>query len=147
MNLYRNSNYFTALSEFKAIKKLKIRLLSKTVLKGSVECFKHCKQLNDIDIEYYELRKNFFANIASFVPKLQSLRIDTKKGLPNSFINPFRSMKCIEKIIYNYYDDRDHTTYEKCWFFGKCLLEVILNYDEINVKPITDNCGLIIFKY
>ena len=62
-------------NQFQAINKYKFKLYNNTVLSGSVECFKHCKQLNDIDINYPELTEDFFANIALFVTKLQSLHI------------------------------------------------------------------------
>ena len=60
-----------------------------TVLSGSVECFKHCKQLNELDIDYRKLREDFFANIASFVPKLQLLKIKSDQQFSDTFINLF----------------------------------------------------------
>ena len=91
-----SQDFFEIFSEFKAIKKLKINLFDrKQSIDGSVECFKHCKQLNDIDINYPELREDFFANIASFVPKLKSLRIRTYYRFSHSFIHNFHSMKDI----------------------------------------------------
>ena len=59
-------------------------------MSGNVECFKHCKQLIDIDINYPELTEDFFANIASFVPKLQSLQISTNKLGEPRILPPFR---------------------------------------------------------
>ena len=74
-----SDRFFYIFTIFKSLKYLKIHLWTKTVLSGSVECFKHCKQLNDIDIDYNQLKENFFTNIATFVPKLQSLRISTEQ--------------------------------------------------------------------
>ena len=59
------------------------------LVNGSIECFKHCKQLNDIDINYPKLREDFFANIASFVPKLQSLRVITETHFSESLLIRF----------------------------------------------------------
>ena len=137
---------FAALTEFKAIKKLKVQLSSETVFSGSIGCFKHCQQINELIIEYFELTEDFFTNIATFVPKLQKLRITTKKGLSDSFINSFRSMKSLQKVVYSYYDKETHSTYKKYWYFGKSLIEVMLSPNGMNVKHINNNCGLIIHR-
>ena len=108
-----SNRFFRIFSEFKSIKKLKIKSSQNTVLLGSVECFKHCKQLNDIDINYSELREDFFANIASFVPKLQYFHIRTKRKFSHSFIDSFNSMKFIQKV------DLKTQEYDKIWYFGK----------------------------
>ena len=65
-----SDRFFYSFTHFRPIKFLKIHLWTKTVLSGSVECFKHCTELNEIDIDYSELSENFFTNIATFVPKL-----------------------------------------------------------------------------
>ena len=59
-----SNRLLTIFTEFKAIKKLKIQLPLGKKVKGSIECFKHCKQLNDIDINYRKLREDLSANIA-----------------------------------------------------------------------------------
>ena len=41
-----SDRFFEIFSEFESIKKLELHLTHNTVLSGSVECFKHCKQLN-----------------------------------------------------------------------------------------------------
>ena len=125
-------------SEFKAIQKLKIQLPSDTVLSGSVECFKHCKQLKHLDINYRELREDFFANIASFVPKLQLLNIRTKNNFSDSFINLFQTLKNIQNV-----NLRLNNGEVMNWYFGKSLIEVMLSPNGVNVKHINDNCGLI----
>ena len=56
---------FHLFSHFKAVKKINVILPNNTVLLGNIECFKHCKQLIELDIKYSELREDFFANIAS----------------------------------------------------------------------------------
>ena len=122
--------------EFKAIKKLNIVLKHTIVLSGSVECFKHCKQLIDIDICYPELREDFFANIASFVPKLQSLRIITDQNFSDSFINSFNSMKFIQNVY-----SQTNIGYRN-WCFGKCLSEVKASWKGKHVIRVNDNCGL-----
>ena len=65
--------FFDIFTEFKAIKKLKIKMISYycKVLSGSVECFKHCKQLYELDINYNGLREDFFTNIQLFIPTLK----------------------------------------------------------------------------
>ena len=92
-----SDRFFNVFYHFETIKKLFIYSPQYTIMFGSVECFKHCKQLKHLDIEYFELREDFFANIASFVPNLKSLRIETKNQFSNSFINSFHSMKSINK--------------------------------------------------
>ena len=132
--------FFISLSTFKAIKKLNLRLFNSTVVKASVECFKHCKQLKHLDIHYPELREDFFANIASFVPKLQLLQISTEKEYSDSFIDSFHSMINIRKVfLFRCYKPIP----KKYWYFGKCLSEVMLSPNGMNVKHITHNCGLI----
>ena len=91
-----SDQFFNVFLHFKTLKKLTImfdRKRHNTVLSGSVECFKHCKQLTDIDINYSELREDFFVNIATFVPKLQSLQITTNNKFSDSFIHLFDSIK------------------------------------------------------
>ena len=97
-----SDRFYSSLSEFKAIKKLKITLLDDIEAKGSIECFKHCKQLIELDITYDKMREDFFANIGSLVPKLQLLRITTLKQYSDSFIDSFHSMKYIQKVEHYY---------------------------------------------
>ena len=137
-----SEEFFDIFSAFKAIKKLKIHLMPKNKMNGSIECFKHCKQLNDIDINYPELREDFFANIASFLPKLQSLRIRSDNRFSDSFINKFNSMKNIQRFNHIYGNQ-----YDSNWYFGKSVSEVMLSPNGMNVKHITHNCGLIIDQF
>ena len=132
--------FFDIFNEFKAIKKLIIDLWNKTVLSGSVECFKHCKQLIDIDIKYSELTEDFFTNIELFVPKLQFLLIKPYKQFSDSFINSIHSMKNIQKV--NVMVDRSNIFDSKYWYFDKCLTEVMLSPNGMNVKLVTDYCGI-----
>ena len=132
-----------AIYKFTTIKVFRIYLPKNTVLSESVECFKHCKQLIELYISYDELTEDFFANIASFVPKLKTLRIRTEKQYSDSFINSFHSMKNLQKVeIALRYVLNFHSEY-KTWYFGKSLLEVMLSPNGMNVKHINDNCGLI----
>ena len=137
-----SDRFFDVFTHFKAIKKLKLLSQFETVI-GSVECFKHCKQLNDIHISYDGLKEDFFTNIATFVPKLQSLRIRTDEKFSDSFINSFHSMNYIEKIDLNI--NIDSSNY--FWCFGKCLTEMRLSPDRKKVKRVNDNCGLIYTFY
>ena len=136
-----SDQFFDIFTNFKAIRKLKITLKIDKALKGSVECFKHCKQLNDIDISYKKLPKDFFINIKIFVPKLQLLKISTDNQFSDSFIDSFHPMKCIQKVeLHNDWSKYDDY---KIWYFGKCLSEVMFSPNGMNVKRINDNCGLI----
>ena len=135
-----SDRFFAVFHEFKAIKKLKIFVFHNKELSGSVECFKHCKQLIDIDISYPQLREDFFANIASFVPKLKSLHIITDKQFSDSFIESFHSMKNIQRVTLRYINE-EKRYFEKFWYFGKSVSEVMLSPNGMNVKHITHNCG------
>ena len=109
-------------------------------LSGSVECFKHCKQLIELDIKYSELREDFFTNIATFLPKLQSLEIWTKKQFSDSFIDLFNSMKNIQRVKLRVNNESIEI---KFWYFGKKLYEVMSSAKGKDVKRVNDNCGLI----
>ena len=106
--------FFDVFTHIKAIKKLKIDLPNnKRVLSGSVECFRHCKQLTELDIDYNGLTEDFFTNIAEIFPKLQLLRLTTEQGFTNSFIDSFRSIKSLQKMEIK---SRDYIKYR---YFGK----------------------------
>ena len=137
-----SNNFLALFSEFKSIKILNIRLTNNRVLSGSVECFKHCKQLKHLDINYPELREDFFANIASFVPKLQSLCIQSHKQFFDSFINCFQSMKNL-KFVFHFIYISGKQDLNNCWYFGKCLSEMMLINNGEHIKQINDNCGFI----
>ena len=94
--------FFNVFYNFIAIKKLNIQLPDNTIINGSVECFKHCEQLIELDITYPELREDFFANIASFIPKLQFLRISTLKKFSETFFDLFKHRKHFQELDYNY---------------------------------------------
>ena len=133
---------FNVFTHFKVLKKLRIAIRSETVLSLSVKCFKHCKQLNDIEILCPALTEDFFANIASFVPKLQSLRIITEKQFSESFADFFDSMKYIQKVC-SLVDESDEIVSVRNWYFGKSLSEMMLSKDGMYVIPVYDDCGLL----
>ena len=139
----KSDQFFNAITEFKAIKVLRISLPYDTVL--FIECFKHCKQLYELDISYPELREDFFANIDLFVPKLQLLKIGSNKQFSDLFILPFQSMKRIQKIEFRRYNKANKIIDNKTWCFGKSLIEVMLSPNGMNVKHITHNCDSITF--
>ena len=139
-----SDQFFDIFSNFKGIKRLRISLSLEKVLPGNIECFKHCKQLNELHIRYHELREDFFANIASFVPKLQLLRIETRKQYSESFVNLFCAMKFIQNIILTYVNYFEGQTY--IWYFGKKLTEVMSSPNAMNVIQVNDNCGLIVHE-
>ena len=144
-SLLISDQFFDLFYEFKAIIKLLIIIPNNRVLSGSVECFKHCKQLNELHITYPELREDFFANIASFVPKLHLLSIQTDKQFSDSFIELFLLNKYIQKVFLtiSFSEEIDNNCYYKCWYFNKCLSDVMTSPEKTNVIRINDNCGLI----
>ena len=97
-----SDRFFYIFNKFEAIKKLKIKLEHNTVLAGSVECLKNCKQLNELEIIYSELREDFFANIETFVPKLKLLQMETRKHFSDSFINYLHSIKNIRSVDHSF---------------------------------------------
>ena len=135
--------FFDSLSEFKAIKKLKIWFEKSVETNRSVKAFKDCLQLKELDIDYPKLTPNFFTNIESFVPKLQFLRIITNEKFSDSFIDSFHSMENIQKVVLSFKDVMKQEFYTKYYYFGKSLIEVMLSPNGMNVKQINNNCGLI----
>ena len=114
-----SDRFYEIFSEFKAIKKLTIWLSLKFSLSGSVECFKHCKQLKELIIIDRHLTEDFFANIASFVPKLQFLCIGTEsKQFSNSFIDSFHTMKYIQDVRLIDYNQKQNF-HKRFWYFDK----------------------------
>ena len=91
-------NFFHIFKKFKAIKKLGIDLPHNRVLSGSVECFKHCKQLNELKMTYPKLTQQFLANINIFFPKLQTLVITTDQHFTKAFINSLQLIKNLKTI-------------------------------------------------
>ena len=131
-----SDRFFDIFKEFKAIKKLKINLDANEVLSGSVECFKHCKQLNDLHINYSELREDFFANIATFVPKLQSLCITTQKPFSDSFIYSLNSMKNLIKVYLNIVNNDMTAIRFDYSYFGKCYDKIVCKTMDVIRIPI-----------
>ena len=112
-------------------------------MKGSIESLKHCKQLKHLDIRCEQINEDFFTNINVFVPKLQFIEITSRIQFSESFIDSFNSMKNIHKVILRVYDSKVNKYNIKNYFFVKCLSEVMLSPNGMNVKHITHNCGLI----
>ena len=131
-----SDRFFDAFTHFKAIKKLHLVLWPIQSVNGSVECFKNCKQLNELHICYPKMKEDFLSNIQLFVPNLRSLRIQTREQFSDSFIDSFHSMKDIQKVVLS----KETTKY---WYFGKSLSEVMLSPKAKKVKSMTNNCGLI----
>ena len=144
-------HFFDIFYEFKAIKKLKIELpkiIKNTWNRISVECFELCEQLEELDINYPELREHFFANIATVLPKLQTLRVKTFHQFYDSFFDFFQSMNCIQRVELSVetwdYDMKAIGIETKYCYFGKSLSEVMLSPMGKNVKLFADNCGILI---
>ena len=139
-----SEQFFDLFKDFKAIEKLILYLPHSEEVYGSIECFKHCKQLKHLDIFYDELTEDFFTDIEKFLPKLQLLKIESVYKFSNSFINSFHSMKNMQKVSLTFNNEENQESYKKIWYFGKCLSEVMLSPNGMNVKHINDNCARII---
>ena len=139
-----SDRFFASFSEFKRIEELNVIFLTDSVMKGSIESLKHCKQLKHLFIHYPRLREDFFANIASFVPNLRSLEIHIRNQYSDSFIKSFHSMKNMETVILIVNNSMNKCYEEKNYYFDRSLSEVMLSPNGMNVKHITHNCGLII---
>ena len=138
-----SDRFFDVFTHFKAIKILRIELPNNmSVFSGSVECFKHCKQLYDIDINNPELKEDFFTNIATFLPKLQSLNIYTSIQFSDSFIDSFHAMKDIQNI-----ELIDNNEFLKMWKFGKRLTDMMLSPNGKRVIRVNDNCGRVNYDF
>ena len=55
-------------------------------------------------------------------------------------------MKSVQNVVHIVDKDILERKHFKIWYFGKCLSEVMLSPNGMNVKPITDNCGLNEYK-
>ena len=133
---------FDVFNQLKVIKKLKIESKDNRVLSGSVECFRDCKQLYDIDLTLDELNDDFFSNMGSIFPQLQRLRISTNRSISDSFVNSLHSRKSIVKVSLFVFNEPNNTYYKKCWYFGKRLFEVKASPKGKDVIDIGHNCGL-----
>ena len=112
--------------------------MSNTSVKGSVECFKHCQQLYDIDIDYMEITEDFFANSGSFVPKLQYLRVVTQNKFSDSFTDSLKSLKNIQSVEYIFQNEDYQTIHSQTNYFGKCSsIERFKDMDVIRVPIIS----------
>ena len=90
------------------------------------------------------MTENFFANIHLFLPKLQYLNIKTMEDFSDYFILSFNSLKNIQRVKYKFVNWAEKSEQINCYYFDKCLIEVMLSPNGMNVKHITHNCGLII---
>ena len=136
-----SNRFFDIFTHFKSLTKLKIVLRHKTVMNGSVESFKHCKQLIDLSLKFSELSEDFFIDIESFVPKLQLLDISSKKWFSESMANSFTKMNNLQNVYIAY--DSEEAENIMVWYFGKHLYEVMSRSEQSHVIRINDNCGLI----
>ena len=140
-----SEKFFDIFLEFKALKKLILSLPFNIILNGNIESFKHCKQLNELYINYPELREEFFVNIGSFVPNLKILSIRTQKQYSDSFINSVHSMKNIQKITLTF-DNPDNRKFNyKFWFSNNGLPEKWVKLWQKKMININDKCVLIAY--
>ena len=137
-----SNRFFDVFTHFKAIKKLNIVLWHKKVMNGSVESFKHCKQLIDLDLRFPDLSEEFFIDIKFFLPKLEFLIISLEKELSDSFIDSFQLMKNLEYVFSIYHNKEEKKIHTKNWYFGKHLYEVMSRSEQSNIIRVNDNCGV-----
>ena len=116
-------------------------------MNGSVDSFKHCKQLINLNLRLPKLSKDFFINIESFVPKLQLLYISSEKDFSETIPDSFTKMINLQKVSIVYDNVNEKKTYVKHWGFGKSLYEVMSRSIESNVFRINDNCVLISYDH
>ena len=129
---------FDILSAFKSLRSLSI--LGKFISsKGGIKKLYWCSQLRHLRIINTLLDKDFFVDIATTLPNLRTLHINTGQIFSESFIKPFLSMKFIEKVIHRI--DYRNSIYSDEWYFGKQLREMKFKYT--NIIHITNNCGLV----
>ena len=133
--------FFDTFSEFKAIQTLRIYSRHNTVLKGSIESLKYCKQLKHLDLDYLKFTEDFFTKINVFLPKLQFICFSSRKKFSDSFIDSFLSMKNIQKVIIHVYNLPIIEYYTKYYYFGKCLSEIMLSPYRLHVIRFNDNSG------
>ena len=103
-SLIISDNIFFSLSEFRSLERL---IFNSTLMghwNGSVECLKYMTRLKHLSIDYSQLTEDFFANIQTLLPNVQSLDIN----IPNigynsikSFVESLQSMKYIERVVFN----------------------------------------------
>ena len=136
-----SKTFFTIFSEFKAIEKLNIMFQIQNDIEN-FDCFRHCPHLKQLDIRCHQLTEDFFANIATIMPKLQSLVVKTDNEFSDSFVDSFHSMKFIQKVMLFQRDVHKYKIHKKYWYFGKCLSEVMLSPFGKKVIRVNDNCGL-----
>ena len=134
---------FAVFLKFKNLKSLTISFKTATKLNTSVECFKNCK-LVELNIDYSKLTEEFFTNIATFVPQLESLNIRGGKMFSDSFIDLFYSIENIQCVTHRFYEDVDDFYVDgdiMCWYFGKRLLKALSKPNGEEVIQVNDKCG------
>ena len=120
-----SNRFFDVFTHFKVIENLNIFLWHNIAMNGSVESFKHCKQLIDLNLQIPELSEDFFIDIKSSLPKLKFLIISLEKEFSDSFIDAFQSMKNLQYLYILYNNKEKKTTLVKDWCFGKRLSELM----------------------
>ena len=86
-SLIISDNIFFSLSEFRSLERLIFNSTLMGHLYGSVECLKHMTRLKHLSIDYSQLTEDFFANIQTLLPNVQSLDIN----IPNIGYNSIKS--------------------------------------------------------
>ena len=128
--------FFNVFHKSNAIKILEIDISDNTIIiKGSFECFKHCKQLIELDITSGELREEFFANIATFLPKLQFLHISNPQQFSETFFDLFKHPKHFQRLDYRYTYPDQIVIYSKSLNFGTYCCKSELNCIDLIEIP------------
>ena len=96
---------FFSLSEFRSLERLVFNsTLMEQYLNGSIECLKQMTRLKHLSINYPQLNQDFFANIQTILPNIQSLNIfipDIGDDSIELFLESLQTMKYIERVVVN----------------------------------------------
>ena len=99
-------NNIFSLSEFRSLERLVFKSTYMTRhFNGSVEYLKDMTRLKHLSISYPELTEDFFANIQTLLPNIQSLDINIPNIDDNTiklFVESLQSMKYIERVVINW---------------------------------------------
>ena len=128
-----SEHFLSSLSELKSIEKLIVDFKRVTKNIGDIDCLRQCSQLKTLIITHDRLNEEFFANIATILPKLQLLDIRTNENIGDAFLTSLHSMLSLQQIIVN----------KKRFFYFHKYLE---NSDKSKMKLFGDYCGKIVHK-
>ena len=129
-----SDNFFAVLSHLKSIEILEIVLGLTKKLRASVKSLKDCPKLKRLLITYNELTEDFFAGIHSYVPNIKTIEIKTKQRMSDQFFTSLSSMRYLQKIIVEFYNDFKEIYYNK---------NLKANENNNRINYLNSNCGVV----